>query len=346
VFSGTANVTGLATTGNLNTTTANATTSIYVGANVFANVTTISVGNSTIYSNITSSVIATTGTLSVTGLATTGNLNTTTANSTTSVNIGANVNLTTTRFNLGNSTVNTFITATAVGTDGTLTIGGNAVFEGALNQFAGNNNFDSGVLFVDATNNRVGVNNTSPDASLTVTGTANVSGAVRVDGLSTLAGNMNAPTGNASVAFNVGANVNLTTARINVGNSTVNTFVSSTTLETDGTVVVGPGSVYRSSNTASTSSITQTVVDSFPKTEGNFARYVVGIKDAGATVVHTIELMAIHDGTTVSLSKYGEIFNSVSLGTFDAAINTANVELKFTAANTTPFTIKTSRVHM
>ena len=51
----------------------------------------------------------------------------------------------------------------------------------------GNSNFDSGVLFVDGTNNRVGINNTTPDADLTVTGTANVSAAFRVGGATTLA---------------------------------------------------------------------------------------------------------------------------------------------------------------
>lgn len=38
---------------------------------------------------------------------------------------------------------------------------------------AGNTNFDSGVFFVDGLNNRVGVNNTTPTATLTVTGTIN-----------------------------------------------------------------------------------------------------------------------------------------------------------------------------
>ena len=46
----------------------------------------------------------------------------------------------------------------------------------------GNSNFDSGVLFVDGVNNRVGINNTTPDASLTITGQANVSGSVRIGG--------------------------------------------------------------------------------------------------------------------------------------------------------------------
>lgn len=39
--------------------------------------------------------------------------------------------------------------------------------------FIGNINFDAGVLFVDGTNNRVGINNTAPTATLTVTGTIN-----------------------------------------------------------------------------------------------------------------------------------------------------------------------------
>ena len=48
--------------------------------------------------------------------------------------------------------------------------------------FSGNSNFDSGTLFVDSVNNRVGVNNTTPDAALTVTGTANISGNVVIGG--------------------------------------------------------------------------------------------------------------------------------------------------------------------
>lgn len=143
-----------------------------------------------------------------------------------------------------------------------------------------NVNIDSGTLFVDQFANRVGVNNTTPDASLTVTGTANVSGPTRfantvavvgaailsntlsvagaanvlstfgvtgaanalstfgVTGLTTLSGNVNTTTANASVAINVGANVNLTTSSFTVGNSTVNTFITSTLVDTDGRLAV------------------------------------------------------------------------------------------------------------
>ena len=47
---------------------------------------------------------------------------------------------------------------------------------------AANANFDSGTLYVDAVNNRVGVNNTSPTVALTVTGEASVSANVSVGG--------------------------------------------------------------------------------------------------------------------------------------------------------------------
>ena len=73
----------------------------------------------------------------------------------------------------------------------------------------GNSNFDSGVLFVDATNNRVGVNNTTPDASLTVTGTANVSAAFRVGGTTTLASTLGV-TGAATLSNTIAVTGNAT----------------------------------------------------------------------------------------------------------------------------------------
>jgi hypothetical protein len=58
----------------------------------------------------------------------------------------------------------------------------NVTLSGNVSNFNGNSNFDSGVMFVDSVNNRVGVNNTNPDAAFTVTGTANVSANVTFGG--------------------------------------------------------------------------------------------------------------------------------------------------------------------
>ena len=55
-----------------------------------------------------------------------------------------------------------------------------------VHTFAANVNFDSNTLFINATNNRVGISNGAPDASLTVTGTANVSGNVVIGGSATI----------------------------------------------------------------------------------------------------------------------------------------------------------------
>jgi len=41
----------------------------------------------------------------------------------------------------------------------------------------------------------------------------------------------------------------------------------------------------------------------------------------------------VHDGTTVSLVQYGEVFTGSSLGTFDASITTGTVNLLLTPAN-------------
>jgi len=67
-------------------------------------------------------------------------------------------------------------------------IGPNLTVNGSVSFFNGNSNFDSGVLFVDSVSNRVGVNNSSPDATLTVTGTANVSANVRIGGTLSVGG--------------------------------------------------------------------------------------------------------------------------------------------------------------
>jgi hypothetical protein len=50
---------------------------------------------------------------------------------------------------------------------------------------------------------------------------------------------------------------------------------------------------------------------------------------------HVIELSLVHNGTTVYLSQYGEIFTGTSLGTFDASITGSTLSLFLTAANAT-----------
>ena len=234
-LSNTISVAGLASlNAGLNTTTANAT-SINVGANVNLTTTQVNVGNATANSILSVSGISTNGTLSVTGV--------TTLNSNVNVDSGVLfVDATNNRVGISNTTPDAALTVT-----GTANISGNITVGGTVHAVAGNVAFDTDTLFVDATNNRVGISNTTPDASLTITGTANVSGDVRIGGLTTVV-NVNGSTIN-STAMNVGANVNLSTTQINVGNSVTNTVITSTSIDTDGSLAVLLGSTL--SNTVS-----------------------------------------------------------------------------------------------
>lgn len=69
-----------------------------------------------------------------------------------------------------NSTANVSVTGTTHSFAGNATFG-NVTFSGVSHTISGNLNFDSGTLFVDATNNRIGIGNTAPTVSLTFGGT-------------------------------------------------------------------------------------------------------------------------------------------------------------------------------
>lgn len=265
-IAGAANVTSNANFANTIAVTGNATLSntIAVTGNATLANTLAVTGNTTLANTLAVTGNATlSNTLTITGLTTaSGNLNTPTANASADINVGANVNLTTTRVNVGNSTVNTAITATAIDTDGTLDVLGATTLSNTLTvvglaNAAGNLNTPtanaSAAMNVGANVNitidRINVGNTTvntfitstaieTDGTLTVLGATNLANTLDVAGLASLNAALNTTTANASVAVNVGANVNLTTARINVGNSTVNTFITSTAIETDGTLTV------------------------------------------------------------------------------------------------------------
>jgi hypothetical protein len=103
-------------------------------------------------------------------------------------------------------------------------------------QTSGNANFDSGVLFVDGTNNRVGIGNTTPAHALSVTGTTNLGGVVTITSNATLSGtNTHITSTNTSITSNVTISGTLNTTNpvfnnIKNGYSTTATAAGTTTL--------------------------------------------------------------------------------------------------------------------
>ena len=94
-------------------------------------------------------------------------------------------------------------------------------------------------------------------------------------------------------------------------------------------------------NTFTTSSISQVAVDSMSSSTYRSAKYYVQMTSASS--YHVIELSLLHDGTNVNLVQYGEIRTAASLGTFDASISGGVLSLLFTATNAIT-TVKLTRM--
>ncbi len=126
--------------------------------------------------------------------------------------------------------------------DSTLTVAGTTTLNGTANLNGNNNlgnatsdttavtgilNVDSGVLYVDPTNNRVGVNKTSPAQALDVVGNFALSGNETVGGTLDVTGNVTLSstlgvTGNTTLTGDLNVNGNTTIGNANTDTTTIN----------------------------------------------------------------------------------------------------------------------------
>ena len=100
----------------------------------------------------------------------------------------------------------------------------------------------------------------------------------------------------------------------------------------DGTVLSQSiGTVQANYFNASTT-IANQVIDSFDSTIYRSAKYVV--QATHGTDYQTIEILIMHDGTDVYITRYGLMFTNMQLATFSANIDNGLVGLLATPANT------------
>jgi hypothetical protein len=92
--------------------------------------------------------------------------------------------------------------------------------------------------------------------------------------------------------------------------------------------------------TYETSSLDEVSVDFFLASEFRSAKYYVQL--TSGSNYHVIELRILHDGTTVYMIQYGEMYTSTSLGVFDAQISGGFLSLLFTPTNSAT-TVKLTR---
>ena len=162
---GTINTSGLITggagatiTGQVNATTGFGSGTVNATSNgLFANATVVTVGNSSVNVAITPAGVTSSGGTGVNPASNT---------------LGTALGTSTQRWIINANTGNFSGELTAASTSNLV---GNVTMGGTLQTISGNTNFDSGVLFVDAASNKVGINNTAPTVALEVTGAANVS---------------------------------------------------------------------------------------------------------------------------------------------------------------------------
>ena len=76
------------------------------------------------------------------------------------------------------------------------------------------------------------------------------------------------------------------------------------------------------------------VIHSFSKSTYRTMKYVAQLKHAGSNAYHSQEILLVHNGTNIATTGYAKLLLDSSLGTFDAAINGSNVELRLTPAKT------------
>ena len=106
-------------------------------------------------------------------------------------------------------------------------------------------------------------------------------------------------------------------------------------------VTVNTNAYITSTAYTTAAAVTQVTVDSFATTTYRSAKYEVQINTSSG--YHVIELRVLHDGASVWLTQYGEMYTGSSLGTFDASISAGNLNLLFTPASATVTTIKLIR---
>ena len=119
---------------------------------------------------------------------------------------------------------------------------------------------------------------------------------------------------------------------------TVTTSLTTPTYKISGS---GANDSHITSAGATIASTSLTVLDTFAKASFRASEYFISISQG--TDFQSSKVMVGHDGTNSYITQYGTLVSGGTLGTFTAAVNGANVELKVTMAAATSATLKIIR---
>ena len=120
--------------------------------------------------------------------------------------------------------------------------------------------------------------------------------------------------------------------------TTVTTSLTTPTYKISGS---GANDSHITSQSATVASTSLTVLDTFAKASFRASEYFISISQG--TDFQSSKVMVGHDGTNSYITQYGTLVSGGTLGTFTAAVNGANVELKVTMAAATSASLKIIR---
>lgn len=224
--------------------------------------------------------------------------------------------------------------------------GGNVTTNSVLT-FQTNTTFSANVLVSQqlVVTNTVVFSNT-----LSVTGNSTLSNTLAITGLANAAGGINTTTANAT-AINVGANVNLTTSYLNIGNSSVNVVINSTSITTGSIVVnssmmtIGGSNVATVaalsgigiSNTITFTGTSSQVMDSVTLSSTRSAEYFISANNNTVNAYQVTKILVIHDGTDTYITEYGTMYTNTSVISISAGANATHMLVNCTpvSSNTT-----------
>lgn len=230
-------------------------------------------------------------------------------------------------------------------------------FANGITVAGSNSSFNTNQLFIDTTNSRVGIGNSTPASKLTVAGNVEMTTGVLkfADGTTMATANV-ARGSNTQIQFNDSTNVNgsidftynkstkiITANNMTVANLTVTT-ANVTGLAAFGANVTLSGTVTSNVKTtgvvisnsigfAQATSFTFTntaafAVDSFPAASYRAAEFLLSMQSG--TNYHSSKILLLHDGSTSYITEYGSLLNNVSLGTISSTVSGGNVNLVIT----------------
>jgi hypothetical protein len=241
-------------------------------------------------------------------------------------------------YQLGNTTYRWIMFGTTANFSNTLTVSNTGFFQNNLVVSTGgsNSSFSTNLLFIDTTNFRVGIGNSAPGSRLTVNGMVeSTTGGIKFPD-ATVQNTAAYPNGaNSQIQFfdntqpsRFNGNTNFT---YNPANSTVsvtgNVYVTSA-------VSINTASISAGGFTATTTSAA--TLDSYSASQYRASEYLVQLSDtANSANFHSAKLLAIHDGTTASVTEFGTLITGSPLAVFAADINSGAVRVRITpVANT------------